>query len=143
MLCVQCLRFSFCSTKSSNMPASLSTPSNWQLDRVRASCLTTRPCATSDARFCLLRVYRWSYQKCGYSRSQKFTACMFARDDSYSLPGLTRKSLSSSRVDTKRCPWCHIGNTAICVSCRTRQVETTTREPRATKSRWFRSVSPT
>ena len=36
------------------------------------------------------------------------------------------------------CPWSHTASTNVSVSCRTRQVEMTTWEPRATKSRWLR-----
>ena len=84
-------------------------------------------------------VYRWGCQSVrGCSRSQKFTACMFARNGSFLCLTQPVRASQSSRADTKRCPWCHVGNTPICVSCRTRPVETTTREPSATKSRWFR-----
>ena len=49
-----------CSTRSSNMSAHIRHHRTWQLDRVRASCLTTRSCAKSDVRYVSCTCIAWA-----------------------------------------------------------------------------------
>ena len=66
--------------RSLNMSAHIRHHQTWQLDRVRASCLTTRLCAKLDVRYVQLRVHRLGCQSMrGCSRSSMFIACYLPR----------------------------------------------------------------
>ena len=82
----------------------------WQRDRVRASCLTTRPRAKSDARLTSAACALFGIQPvrcCSNPRSSPLANL----PDMAFLHWFNPYELVSVHGQTQRCPWCHLVNT--------------------------------